>query len=69
MKDQLVLMITAVLQKKNSINFSKVKTNFCLSLHYNGDQSYLFLDITDICKIKANDNISWYNVLSMKGIL
>ena len=23
-------------EKKNNINFSKAKTEFCLSLHYNG---------------------------------
>ena len=30
-------------KKKFSINFSKAKTKFCLSLHYNGDNSYLFI--------------------------
>ena len=29
-------------EKKFSINFSKSITKFCLSLHYNGDNSYLF---------------------------
>ena len=29
--------------KKFSINFSKAKTIFCMSLHYNGDNSYLFV--------------------------
>ena len=48
-------------QKKNSINFSKAKTKFCLSLHYNGDESYLHVNKTEICKFKANDNKSWHN--------
>ena len=34
---------------------------FCLSLHYNGDESYLYVDKTETCKFKANDNTSWYN--------
>ena len=43
------------------INFSKAKTKFCLSLHYNGDDSYVYVNKTEICKSKANDNISWFN--------
>ena len=30
-------------EKKFSINFSKAKTKLCLSLHYNGDNSYFLL--------------------------
>ena len=30
-------------EKKFSINFSKPNAKFCLSLHYNGDNSYLFV--------------------------
>ena len=29
-------------EEKFSINFSEAKTGFCLSLHYNGDNSYFF---------------------------
>ena len=36
-----------------SINFTKVNTKFCLSLHYNGDNSYLFVNGTEIHKFKA----------------
>ena len=32
-------------EKKFSINFSKAKTNFCLSLHCNHHNSYLFINI------------------------
>ena len=32
-------------EKKFSINFSKGKTRFSLTLHYNGDISYLFVNI------------------------
>ena len=34
-----------------------------LSLLYNGDKSYLYLKKTKICKFKAKDFISWYNLL------
>ena len=36
--------IFGVVEKKFSIiTFSKVKTKFCLSLHYSSDYSYLFV--------------------------
>ena len=41
-------------EKKFSINFSKTKTTFCLSLHYNGDNSCLFVDGREIFKFKAS---------------
>ena len=31
-------------EKKFSINFSKAKTKYCLSLYYNVDERYLFLN-------------------------
>ena len=42
------------LEKMYSINFTKIKTKFCLSLHYDGTNSYLFLNGTEIHKVKAN---------------
>ena len=36
-----------------SINFTKKNTKFCLSLHYNGANSYLFVNSTEIIKFKA----------------
>ena len=44
-------------EKEFSINFSKPKTELCLCLHYSGDESYLYVNKTDICKYKASDNI------------
>ena len=38
-----------------------MSTKFCLSLHYNGDESYFYVNKTEICKLKAKDKISWYN--------
>ena len=48
-------------EKRISFNLSKANTKFCLSLHYNGDESYLYLDKTKIYKFKTKDNITWYN--------
>ena len=39
-----------------SINFTKENTKFCLSLHYNGANSYLFVNDTEIIKFKAKDS-------------
>ena len=33
-----------------SVNFTKQHTKFCLSLHYNGENSYLFVSGTEIIK-------------------
>ena len=43
-------------EKMYSINFSKKNTKFCLSLHYNGANSYLFVNGTEIIKFKAKDS-------------
>ena len=39
-----------------SINFTLTKKKFCLSLHYNGTNSYLFVNGTKIYKFKAKDS-------------
>ena len=39
-----------------SINFAVTKKLFCLSLHYNGANSYLFVNCTEIHKFKAKDS-------------
>ena len=41
-------------EKMYSINFTDKK--FCLSLHYNGANSYLFVNGTEIHKFKAKDS-------------
>ena len=38
------------------INFTKNNKKFYLSLHYNGDNSYLFVNSTKIDKFKAKDS-------------
>ena len=43
-------------EKMYSINFSRGVKNFCLSLRYNGANSYLFVSDTEIYKFKAKDS-------------
>ena len=38
------------------INFTVRKKKFCLNLHYNGANSYLFVNGTQIYKFKAKDS-------------
>ena len=50
----------SVSEKKFSINFSKTKKKLYLSLHYNGDNSYLFLNGKEIFKFKTNkENVNF----------
>ena len=39
-----------------SISFTVTKKKFCLSLHFNGANSYLFVNGTEIYKFKAKDS-------------
>ena len=43
-------------EKMYSINFTVTGKKFCLSLHYNGASSYLFVNDTEIIKFKAKDS-------------
>ena len=38
------------------INFTKESTKFCLSLHYNGANSYLFINGTEIVRFNVKDS-------------
>ena len=63
-KDILVLGIgptqglehTLTAEKIYSINFTVTRNKFCLSLHYNGAKSYLFVNGIEIYKLKAKDS-------------
>ena len=48
---------TLTAEKMYSINFTVTKKKFCLSLHYNGRNSYIFVNGTKICKFKAKDSV------------
>ena len=56
-------MEALVYKKKFRINFTKAKTKSCLSLHYNGDNSFLFVTGKEIFKFKAING----NVISPTG--
>ena len=43
-------------ERMYSINFTVTKKKFCLSLHYNGANSYSFVNGTEIIKFKAKDS-------------
>ena len=43
-------------EKMYSTNYTVTNKKFCLSLHYNGDSSYLFLNGKEIINFKAKDS-------------
>ena len=51
-----------------SINFTITKKKFCLSLHYNGGNSYLFVNGTEIIKFKAKDSAIVASTLCLGNI-
>ena len=48
---------TLTAEKMYSINFTVTKNKFCLRLHYNGENSYLFVNGREIIKFKAKDSV------------
>ena len=47
---------TLTAEKMYSVNVTVTKEKFCLSLHYNWANSYLFLNGTEIYKFKVKDS-------------
>ena len=47
---------TLTAEKMYSINSTVTNKKFCLSLHYNGANSYLFVNGTEMYKFKAKDS-------------
>ena len=45
-----------VLYVKYTINFSEQQKKFCLSFHYNGANSYLFVNGVEVYKLKSKDS-------------
>ena len=43
-------------EKMYSVNPTDHRVKYCLSLHYNGANSYLFVNGTEIIKFKAKDS-------------
>ena len=59
---------TLTAEKMYSINFTLTKMKFCLSLHYNRANSYLFVNSTEIYKFKAKDSEIWPSPLCLRKI-
>ena len=65
---------TLYAEKIYSQNFTQSSKKFILSLHYNGDNSYLFVNGTQELKIKAKDDqiinkkLCFGNVSSVNGL-
>ena len=55
-------------EKIYTINFSATGRIFCLSLHYNGDNSYLFVNGKEMIKFKAKDSEIVANPLCLGNI-
>ena len=46
-------------EKMFNINFTKANTKYCLSLYYNADNSYLFVNGNEVFKFKTgNKNVN-----------
>ena len=60
---------TLTAEKMYSINFTVTKKKFCLSLHYNGANSYLFVNGTEIYKFKAKGSEIVASPLCLGNIL
>ena len=43
-------------EAKYPINFTQLRKRFVLSLHYNGSNSFLFVNATKISQLKAKDS-------------
>ena len=59
---------TLTAEKMYPINFTVTKNKFCLSLHYNGANSYLFVNGTEIYKYKAKDSETAATPLCLRNI-
>ena len=55
-------------ERLHSINFTKVNTKFCLRLHYDGANSYLFVNGTEIHKFSAKYSMILPNYLCLGNV-
>ena len=59
---------TLTTEKMYSINFTVTKKKFCLSLHYDGANSSLFVNGKEIVKFKAKDSEIVANPICLENI-
>ena len=45
--------ITLMVEKEDPVNFTKQKKKFCLKLHYNRSNSYIFVNGVEIHRFKS----------------
>ena len=60
---------TLTAEKMSWINFIVTKKKFCLSLHYNGANNYLFVNGTGIHRFNAKDSEILATPLCLRNIL
>ena len=60
---------TLTVEKKCSIDFTASRKKFCLSLRYNGANTYLFVNRTEIIKFKAKDSEIVATLFCLENIL
>ena len=61
-------MVQQFMQKMYSINFTENCKKLCLSLHYNGLNSYLFVNGTEIDKFEGKDSDIIANPICLENI-
>ena len=49
-------------EKMYSRNFTVANKTFCLSLHYTGDNIYLFINGKEVTKFKTKNKCSWKTI-------
>ena len=59
---------TLTLEKMYSINFTVTRKKFCLSFHSNGANTYLFVNGTEMYKLKAKESEISLGSLSLGNI-
>ena len=59
---------TIYVEKMYLINFKTTGRRFCFSLHYNGDNSYLFIGGREMIKFKTKDSEIVANPLCLGNI-
>ena len=59
---------TLIAEKMYSINVTLTRKKFCLSLHYNGTNSYLFVNGVEIYKFKARDSEIFVSPICSRNI-
>ena len=49
-------------KKKKALAFTKTKKQICLRLHYNDQESHLYVNKKKICKIQGLDNFTTFQL-------